>query len=142
MDFLETGWQQPDEGIWEVRGPRRHFVHSKVMAWVAVDRAIKGVTDHGLSRSVDEDGGRCARQDQGRMSWPMGYDADRNTFTQYYGSKGTRRGPAQHPHGGFPAWRRPASKQGTVAAIEKDLLSGRLRTPLHDDGKRRWPATG
>src|SRR5262249_3930306 len=43
MDFLETGWRQPDEGIWEVRGPRRHFTHSKVMAWVAFDRMVKAV---------------------------------------------------------------------------------------------------
>ena len=42
MQFLETDWQHPDEGIWEVRGPRRQFTHSKVMAWVAVDRAVKG----------------------------------------------------------------------------------------------------
>ena len=58
MDFLETGWSQPDEGIWEVRGPRRHFVHSKVMAWVAVDRAVKGVEQHGLKgprRKVEGD---------------------------------------------------------------------------------------
>jgi hypothetical protein len=41
LEFLETGWEQPDEGIWEVRGPRRHFVHSKMMAWVAVDRLMK-----------------------------------------------------------------------------------------------------
>ena len=41
MNFLETGWREPDDGIWEVRGPRRHFTHSKVMAWVAVDRAVK-----------------------------------------------------------------------------------------------------
>src|SRR5207244_12314312 len=43
MDFLETGWRKPDDGIWEVRGPSRHFTHSKVMAWVAVDRAVKAV---------------------------------------------------------------------------------------------------
>ena len=43
LEFLESNWQQPDEGIWEVRGPRRHFTHSKVMAWVAFDRAVKDV---------------------------------------------------------------------------------------------------
>ena len=53
MDFIETGWTQPDDGIWEVRGPRRHFTHSKVMAWVAVDRAIRDVEDFGLDGPVD-----------------------------------------------------------------------------------------
>ena len=48
MDFIETGWKEPDDGIWEVRGPRRHFTHSKVEAWVAVDRAIHDVEDFGL----------------------------------------------------------------------------------------------
>ena len=43
IKFLESGWKEPDEGIWEVRGPRRHFTHSKVMAWVAVDRAVRAV---------------------------------------------------------------------------------------------------
>ena len=46
LDFLETVWEKPDEGIWEVRGPRRHFTHSKVMAWVAFDRAVKAVEQH------------------------------------------------------------------------------------------------
>ena len=41
LEFLETGWEKPDEGIWEMRGPRRHFVHSKVMAWVAADRMTR-----------------------------------------------------------------------------------------------------
>ena len=54
MDFLETGWKEPDDGIWEVRGPRRHFTHSKVMAWVAVDRAIRDVEDFGLEGPVDK----------------------------------------------------------------------------------------
>jgi GH15 family glucan-1,4-alpha-glucosidase len=48
LDFLETNWNFPDNGIWEVRGPRRHFTHSKVMAWVAIDRAIKDVECFGM----------------------------------------------------------------------------------------------
>ena len=54
LDFLETDWHEPDEGIWEVRGPRRHFTHSKVMAWVAFDRAVKGVEQFGLDGPVDQ----------------------------------------------------------------------------------------
>jgi GH15 family glucan-1,4-alpha-glucosidase len=48
LDFLESNWQEPDEGIWEIRGPRRHFTHSKVMAWVAVDRSIQAAERDGL----------------------------------------------------------------------------------------------
>ena len=47
VNFLETAWEKPDEGIWEVRGPRRPFVHSRMMAWVAVDRAVKTIESHG-----------------------------------------------------------------------------------------------
>ncbi len=54
MNFLETGWKEPDDGIWEVRGPRRHFTHSKVMAWVAVDRAVRSVEDFDLEGPVDK----------------------------------------------------------------------------------------
>ena len=50
MNFLEDGWREPDDGIWEVRGPRRHFTHSKVMAWVAIDRAIKTAEKYRLRR--------------------------------------------------------------------------------------------
>ena len=53
VDFVDQNWRQPDEGIWEVRGPRRHFTHSKVMAWVAVDRAIKGVERHGFAGPIE-----------------------------------------------------------------------------------------
>ncbi|NEE59564.1 glycoside hydrolase family 15 protein, partial [Streptomyces sp. SID8455] len=75
----------PDEGIWEVRGPRRHFVHSKVMAWVAVDRTIKlvesGDVEGPLERWYE------LRDDIHRDVCERGYDKERNTFTQSYGSK-------------------------------------------------------
>jgi GH15 family glucan-1,4-alpha-glucosidase len=54
MEFLETGWSRPDDGIWEVRGPRRHFTHSKVMAWVAVDRAVRSCEEFGFGGPVDQ----------------------------------------------------------------------------------------
>ena len=53
IDFLESNWARPASGIWEVRGPIRHFTHSKVMAWVAMDRGAKGVDDFGLDGPVD-----------------------------------------------------------------------------------------
>ncbi len=53
MNWLEGNWQQPDEGLWEVRGPRRHFTHSKVLAWVAADRAARTVADSGYDGPVD-----------------------------------------------------------------------------------------
>ena len=62
MDFVEQHWREPDEGIWEVRGPRRHFTHSKVMAWVAVDRAVKAVEQHGMKGPLDQVAG-AARYD-------------------------------------------------------------------------------
>jgi GH15 family glucan-1,4-alpha-glucosidase len=83
LDFLEKHWHEPDEGIWEVRGPRRHFVHSKVMAWVAFDRAIHLVQE-GAVGPVDR--WRTIRDEIHAQICEEGYDADRGTFTQYYGS--------------------------------------------------------
>ncbi len=120
MDFLETGWAQPDEGIWEVRGPRRNFVHSKVMAWVAVDRAIKGVTDHGLKGPIAK--WRPLRDKIKEDILAHGFDAERNTFTQYYGSKELDAALLNIPIVGFLPGNDPRVR-GTVAAIEKDLLS-------------------
>ncbi|WP_086824667.1 glycoside hydrolase family 15 protein, partial [Streptomyces sp. NRRL B-24572] len=81
---LEMLWEQPDEGIWEVRGPRRHFVHSKVMAWCAVDRAVRliegGRADGPLQRW------RELRNAIHQQVCERGYDEERNTFTQSYGS--------------------------------------------------------
>ena len=85
LDFLEGHWADPDDGIWEMRGERRQFVHSKVMAWAAVDRAVRGVEDFGLPGPLDD--WRRLRQDIHQEVCDRGYDADRNTFTQYYGSK-------------------------------------------------------
>jgi len=119
MDFLETGWAQPDEGIWEVRGPRRHFVHSKVMAWVAVDRAVKGVVDHGLTGPVGK--WRALRDQIKADILAKGYDADRNTFTQYYGSKELDAALLNIPMVGFLPGNDPRVR-GTVSAIEKELL--------------------
>jgi GH15 family glucan-1,4-alpha-glucosidase len=83
MDYLESEWHKEDEGIWEVRGPRRDFTHSKVMAWVAFDRAAKAVEKHGLDGPVAK--WRRLRDLVHADVCQHGYDPQRNTFVQYYG---------------------------------------------------------
>lgn len=116
--YLEDHWQEPDEGIWEVRGPRRHFVHSKVMAWVAVDRTIK------LIESGDADGPlerwRELRDDIHRDVCERGYDKERNTFTQSYGSRELDAALLLIPRVGFLPPDDPRVI-GTVDAIRADL---------------------
>ena len=85
LDFLETSWRKADEGIWEVRGPQRHFTHSKVMAWVAMDRAVKAVERFGLDGPVDR--WRRLRSEIHADVCSLGFDAQRGTFTQSYGSR-------------------------------------------------------
>jgi GH15 family glucan-1,4-alpha-glucosidase len=116
--YLEDHWQEPDEGIWEVRGPRRHFVHSKVMAWVAVDRTIK------LIESGDADGPlerwKELRDDIHRDVCEKGYDKERNTFTQSYGSQELDASLLLIPQMGFLP---PDDKRviGTIEAIQREL---------------------
>ena len=83
LDFLEKHWHEPDEGIWEVRGPRRHFVHSKVMAWVAFDRAVH-LVERGNQGPADR--WRKIRDEIHAQVLEQGYDEKRGVFTQYYGS--------------------------------------------------------
>ncbi|MGD1218273.1 glycoside hydrolase family 15 protein [Streptomyces krungchingensis] len=86
MDFVRTAWRQPDEGIWEVRGPRRHFVYSKVMAWVAADRAVRALESE-PALGGDLEGWRAMRDEVHREVCERGFDPERNTFTQSYGSR-------------------------------------------------------
>jgi GH15 family glucan-1,4-alpha-glucosidase len=86
VDFLSRAWRQPDEGLWEVRGGRRHFVHSKVMVWVAFDRAVRALERY-PQLTGDLEGWRAMREEVHREVCERGYDPARNTFTQYYGSK-------------------------------------------------------
>jgi GH15 family glucan-1,4-alpha-glucosidase len=119
MEFLEGHWQEPDDGIWEVRGGKRQFTHSKMMAWVAFDRAVKAVERHGLEGPVDR--WRALRDEVHREVCEHGYDADRKTFTQYYGSRELDASVLMMPLVGFL----PADDErvaGTVAAIERDLM--------------------
>jgi GH15 family glucan-1,4-alpha-glucosidase len=84
MKFLETEWQHPDEGIWEIRGPRRHFTHSKVMAWVAVDRVVKDIEQYGLPGELDR--WRTLRDHIHREVCANGFNARLGAFVQSYGS--------------------------------------------------------
>ncbi|WP_326663728.1 glycoside hydrolase family 15 protein [Streptomyces sp. NBC_00385] len=86
LGFLESTWREPDEGLWEIRGRRRHFVHSKVMAWVAADRAVRTLEED-PSLPGDADRWRAMRDAVHREVCEKGYDPARNTFTQSYGSR-------------------------------------------------------
>ena len=118
MEFLESRWTEPDEGIWEVRGPRRHFTHSKMMAWVAADRAVKAVERFGLDGPAER--WRRLRHEVRAEVCERGWDADRQTFTQSYGSAELDAALLMMPLVGFL----PADDQrvrATVAAIEREL---------------------
>jgi GH15 family glucan-1,4-alpha-glucosidase len=122
MDFLESAWQDPDEGIWEVRGPRRHFVHSKVMAWVAADRAVRTTEAH-PELNGDVGRWRAMRDAVHREVCDKGYDASRNTFTQSYGSTALDAATLLIPRVGFL----PADDPrviGTVDAVRRELSHG------------------
>jgi GH15 family glucan-1,4-alpha-glucosidase len=120
LGFLEQAWRQPDEGIWEVRGPRRHFTHSKAMAWVAFDRAIKAVERFGRQGPVDK--WRALRQEIHDEIHARGFDEQRQMFTQYYGASETDGSLLLLPLVGFIAADDPRML-GTVRAIERDLLT-------------------
>ena len=118
MEFLESRWRDVDEGIWEVRGPSRHFTHSKVMAWVAADRAVKAVERFGLDGPADR--WRQLRDDVHEEVCREGWDAERRTFTQFYGSKELDAALLMVPLVGFLP---PSDERvrGTVEAIEREL---------------------
>jgi GH15 family glucan-1,4-alpha-glucosidase len=123
MEFLEGNWCRPDEGIWEVRGPRRAFTHSKVMAWVAADRAVQAVERFGADGPVDR--WRQLREEIHEDVCAEAWDEDRRTFTQFYGSTELDASVLMIPLVGFL----PATDQrmvGTVAAIERELLEDGL----------------
>ena len=120
--FLERHWDEPDEGIWEVRGPRQHFVYSKVMAWVAFDRAVTAVKN-GMSGPAGR--WQAIRDQIHREVCEKGYDAERGAFMQYYGSSQLDAAVLLIPEVGFlpPADPRVVS---TVRAVQRELISGGL----------------
>jgi GH15 family glucan-1,4-alpha-glucosidase len=119
LEFLESNWREPDEGIWEIRGPRRHFTHSKVMAWVALDRAIKAVELMGLEGPVDR--WRSVRRELHDEVCREGYDSERDSFVQYYGAGHLDASLLLIPLVGFLPADDPRVK-GTVAAIQRELV--------------------
>ncbi|HTO00078.1 MAG TPA: glycoside hydrolase family 15 protein, partial [Microthrixaceae bacterium] len=85
LDWLESGWREPDSGLWEMRGEPRHFVHSKVMSWVAFDRAVRTVEQFGTEGNLEH--WRAMRDEIHGEVCERGWDSERSTFTQSYGSK-------------------------------------------------------
>jgi GH15 family glucan-1,4-alpha-glucosidase len=120
IEFLEDAWQKPDEGIWEVRSEQRHFTHSKVMAWVAMDRAVKSVERGWLK---DHDGRWNRLRDRIHQEvCQEGFNSELNSFVQYYGSKHPDASLLMIPLVGFLPPTDPRMV-GTVAAVEKHLMS-------------------
>jgi GH15 family glucan-1,4-alpha-glucosidase len=123
LDHLERHWREPDEGIWEIRGPRRHFTHSKVMAWVAFDRAARGITNHGLPGDAGRY--RAVADEVHREVCAAGFDERLGTFVQNYGSTEVDASLLLLPIVGFL----PADDPriiSTVDAIERDLTDDGL----------------
>lgn len=135
MEHLGGAWDEPDNGLWEMRGPRRHFTHSKVMAWVAADRMVKGFQQSGLAGAADR--WAALRETIRADVLAHGYDDDRGTFTQTYGEPGLDASLLILPRVGFLAYDDPRVT-GTVTAIERELTQDglvlRYRTEDSDDG--------
>ncbi len=119
VGYVEKVWNQPDEGIWEIRGPRRHFTHSKVMAWVALDRAIKAIENFGMHGPVER--WRSVRETIHQEICHNAFDHHLNSFVQYYGSKRLDASLLIIPEVGFLPVSDPRVK-GTIAAVEQRLL--------------------
>jgi GH15 family glucan-1,4-alpha-glucosidase len=128
-------WHEPDEGIWEVRGPRRQFTHSKVLAWVALDRAVRAVDKFGLEGPVER--WRAVRQEIHDDICAKGYDAERNTFVQAYGEPQLDASLLMIPLVHFLPATDPRMR-GTVEAIRRELMEDgfvlRYRSEAANDG--------
>jgi GH15 family glucan-1,4-alpha-glucosidase len=130
MGYVEKVWQKPDDGIWEVRGPQRHFTHSKVMAWVAVDRMIKAIELYKLDGPLDR--WHQLRQTIHAEVCARGFDAGRNSFVQFYGGTELDASLLMIPLVGFLPADDPRMR-GTIAAIEQHLLrDGLVQRYTHD----------
>jgi GH15 family glucan-1,4-alpha-glucosidase len=135
IEHVETIWRRPDDGIWEARGPQRHYTYSKVMAWVVFDRAVRLVERFELDAPVDR--WRAARDEIHAEVCAQGYDAERRTFTQYYGSKELDASVLNIPLVGFL----PGTDErvtGTIDAVWRELgrdgFVSRYSTAETDDG--------
>ena len=135
VEYVETIWREPDDGIWESRGPRRHYTYSKVMAWVVFDRAVRVAEQFGLEAPLER--WRKTRDEIHHEVCEQGYDRGRRTFTQYYGSKELDASVLNIPLVGFL----PGTDErvtGTIDAIWQDLgrdgFVSRYSTADTDDG--------
>lgn len=135
MEYLEGAWDRPDNGLWEMRGPRRHFTHSKVMAWVAADRMVKAVRSFGLPGPGDRWAALRDRIHTDVMT--HGFNEDQNTFVQSYGSTELDASLLLIPRVGFLPHRHPRVA-GTVNAIQERLTEDglvlRYRPRASNDG--------
>jgi GH15 family glucan-1,4-alpha-glucosidase len=123
MEFLEAHWREPDDGIWEVRGERRHFTHSKVMAWVAFDRGVKTIERFGLEGPLEA--WRRCRDEIHAQVCERGFDRARNSFVQHYDSQALDASLLLIPLVGFLPAEDPRVR-ATVEAIECELMSDGL----------------
>src|SRR3954463_5101617 len=135
VDYVETIWREPDDGIWESRGDRRHYTYSKVMAWVVFDRALRAAERFGMEAPVEH--WRQVRDEIHAEVCERGYDAERRTFTQYYGSKELDASVLNIPIVGFL----PGTDErvtGTIDAVRRELgrdgFVSRYSTAQTDDG--------
>jgi GH15 family glucan-1,4-alpha-glucosidase len=119
LDHLEKIWREPDDGIWEMRGERRHFTHSKIMTWVAFDRGVRSIEEFGLEGPLER--WRALREEIHREVCAHGFDKKRNAFVQSYGSTALDASLLLLPMVGFLPADDPRV-QGTVAAIERELI--------------------
>jgi GH15 family glucan-1,4-alpha-glucosidase len=131
LEHLEQVWPEPDEGIWEIRGERRHFVHSKVMAWVAFDRGVRSVEEQGLEGPADR--WRKVRERIAREVHERGYEDELGSFVQSYGSRELDASLLLLPLVGFIPATDPRMR-GTIEAVERELLQDGLvrRYRTHD----------
>ncbi|MFB4271706.1 glycoside hydrolase family 15 protein [Nonomuraea sp. GTA35] len=118
MDYLEGHWRDPDHGLWEIRGPRRHFTHSKILSWVAADRMVR--TAESGDHAGPADRWKALREEIHREVCEHGYDAEHNTFTQFYGSRGVDAALLLIPRLGFLPPSDPRVP-GTVEAVRREL---------------------
>jgi len=141
LDFVGANWQLPDEGIWEIRGPRRHFTHSKVMAWVAFDRAIKDAERYGLDGPVDS--WRQLRAAIQEEVCEAGFNSGRGCFVQHYGATDVDASLLLIPLVGFlPAGDTRVRK--TIEAVRNELMIDGmvLRYLTHTDLDNLPPGEG
>ena len=121
MNFLESNWNKPDQGIWEVRGGPKHFTHSKMMAWVAFDRAVKLVEECECTDAGNVDRWRKIRDQIHAEVCERGYSAKKKAFTQYYGSEALDASLLMMPLAGFLPFT-DERMRGTIEAIERELM--------------------